>query len=40
MKQSTNHSTIGYEPEAITKEVSASFTKITRASTIIVGGDV
>lgn len=40
MKQQTERSTISYEPEAVTKEVSVEFNKITRAGNVLVGGEV
>lgn len=40
MKQKTERSTIGYEPEAVTKEVNISFTKITRAANVIISGEI
>ncbi len=40
MKAKTERSTLSYEPESVTKEVTIEFNKITRTDNTIVGGDI
>lgn len=40
MKTKTERSTLSYEPESITKEVTIEFNRTVRADNVLVGGEV